>query len=268
MAKLTLEEWNALPPEEQDARKDEKPDDAGKKSDDSIDDLKQQLADTNKKIKEMEEHYNTEKGGMIRDLQAERQRRQELEEQLKGKATDGKDPLAGKADDDILTVADLRLLRSKDAEDLRTQRLRDLRERAQERMDLDEERMVMLTEKSSDTYPVKYADALKAFEKLAAKDKRLIDEINREAVKAGGRPALKMYRIALTEDPELSGKTKARTREEIIAELEREGRLPKSPKGGGAGKGELDLANMSDAEIMKAVDENPDAVDRALGKKT
>lgn len=269
MGKLTVEEWNALDPEEQDTRKDEKPDELREKgSEPTIEELKEQLKKTNEKITSMEESHRKEKKGIIEDLQRERDFRQQLEEKIRSKSKgEDEDPFEGRADDDIVTVGDLKKVTSKQQLAKDKERLADLKDRAAERMDRDEERLIRITEKPSELYPVPYDEALEAFKELTEKDKTLWDEVNREALRPNGKPAEKMYRIAITQHPKLANVAKKSEREKIIEQMESEGKIPKRLSGGGAGKGELDLSTMSDEDILKAAKESPDKVDKALGKK-
>lgn len=265
MAKLTQEEWNALTPEEQDTRKDEKPEDNGEPT---VAELQKQIKDLETKISDAEGSHKKELSGMLYDLKQERKLRQDAEEKKgKEKEEEEGDPLKGKSDDDIVTVGEMRKSRTKEETDRKNRRIADIKERAADRMDRDEERMQDRTATKSERYPVTYNEALEAFDELVLKDKTLWDEVNREALRPGGRPAQKMYDIALTQHPELSKTVKKSEREKILEELEEKGEIPKRLPGGGTGKGEVNLEEMDDIALMKYAEEHPEALDKAAGKK-
>lgn len=261
MDKLTQTQWDELNAEEQIERAGEKPE----AQTPSVEDLQKQIADNDKKIKDMEETHKRETSGLVEDARLERKRRQDIEDLNKPKG-EKKDLLEGRTDDDIVTVGDVKKMRTEEAKDRQSERVGRLKERAAERMDTDEERMQDKTAKASDRYPIPYDEALKAWDELVRKDPKLWDDIHREALRPGGKPAEKMYRIAIEEHPDIRNKAKVSEREKIIAELEREGKIPKRISGGGAGDGVVDLANMSDAQLLKLAETNSAALDKAMGK--
>jgi len=228
--KLSLEEWNKLSDDEKLDRVDEKPDDDQDKL--SAEELNTKIKDLEQKVKDSEGKHSQEMSGLLYDLKQERKARQEAEDKLKTKEEEGKeDALEGRDDEDPITVKDLRALRKKDAKDRQSDHINRLKEQASDRMDRDEDRMRDKAAKPTDEFPVSYDEALDAFDALAKTDKTLWDEVNREALRPGGRPALRMYRIAVTKDPELSKKVKTSERDKIIEELDKEGRIIKKPKG-------------------------------------
>jgi len=273
MEKLTVEQWNDLDVAEKEARAEEMPEElTTPNKEPTAAELKQQLADTNKRIAELEESHKRETGGLAFDLKQERQKRQELEQRLKGKGSgEEEDPLKDKADDEFITAKDLKLLQTRQEIQAKKERQAMLQERMDERMDTDEERMVKLTApdkdgKQPEEYPVTFAEAAKAFEKIAGNDKSLWEDIFREALRPRGRPAEKLYRIVLLQDANLSKLITQKTREKIVQEITNKPKTPTKLGGGGGGKGEIDLTNIGDKELLEAVKNSPDAVDKALGK--
>ena len=277
MEQLTVEAWNELDVVEKEARAEEMPEELKVVSTDEGDkepttaELKQQLVDTNKRIADLEEGHKREVGGLAFDLKQERQKRQELEQKLSGKSTEEEDPLKDKADDEYITAKDLRILQTRQQTQAKKERQSMLQEKMDERMDVDEERMSKLTASDKDgkqpeEYPVTFAEALKAFEKIAQADKSIWEDIFREALRPRGRPAEKLYRIALLQDTNLSKLVTQKTREKIVEEMTNKPRTPTKLGGGGSGKGEVDLMKIGDKELLDMVKNSPEDIDKALGK--
>lgn len=270
MEQMTVEEWNKLDEAGKTARAEGIPEElkTPPPAEPTVAELKQQLADVNTRIAGLESKHKDEVGGLTFDLKRERQIRQELEKQLSDKKTvaDEEDPLKDKDETEYATVGDLKKLQAHQTAKERKAQIVQIKMLAVGQMDKDEERMIQATAKVTDTYPVPYEKALEAFDKLVKVDPSLWDDVNKEALRPNGKPAEKVYRIALLNDPDLSQLVKKSERERLIAELEKKPGAPKHLGGGGAGKPEIDLSTMSDEEILKAVKENPASVDKALGK--
>lgn len=259
MGRLGQAEWDALAPEEQEARQDEKPEAAGSKSqDEGGDDKVTQLVDQVKDLSAQLKQLQFESSGKERDLREERRLRQELEGKL-GQLQDASDHLGLKdlKDEDYVSAAQLKKVMTGVLSVLKTQRQHDGEARADERMADDEERM--RGRLGADKDAVSYDEAIDEFKALAAKDPSLWDDVNREARRQGGRPAEKAYKIALRESPKYRGLERKRGREEVIRQIDEGGKVPSLKGSGGGGKGPKDLSKLTDEEIAKMSDAELDA---------
>jgi len=229
----------------------------------TVEELQAQLAETNEKLKDVNEKLEgvgKEKEGILGDLRTERQLRIEKERLLEDKK-EVKDEIEINVDDgEYVSGKDVKDIlkneRDYNEKQRKIEKIGDLKLRANERMDNDEDRMRDKTD-----LPVPYDEAMEKFKVMADKDPSLWDEVNREAFRQGGKPAQKAYKIVMREDPEFAKKLKEEGKEEVIKDILKTGKIPKSLSGGGAGKEEAGFKGMSENQINQLSDSE---LDKAL----
>lgn len=223
---------------------------------------KSEVQEQIKKLQEQVTSLEREKKGIYGDLKSEKERRQDLERRIQEKERlidEKKDLIESLADDEYITGKHLKDIRrseqEKTAKIMRDGAVR----RGEERMADDENRMSELCELNPKKYPVSYVDAIKEFEALANEDSSLWEEVDKAKYTPGGRPAEIAYKIALRESPKFQEMTRKKTREELLEEIENQGRSPRRLSGSsGGGKSierlsDSDIHHMTDEELQRAL---------------
>ena len=251
---LTQEEWDGLTPEEQGTRQDEKPQPAGKEPDD------QTVSELNKSVKNLKDQLDSlqnEKQGIYRDLKQERELRRQMEatvQELQSRGKVDEFDINKLADDEYLTAGQVKKLIAGLQGNAQNNENAQLQARSRENYANDEERLIEASKTVSDEYPVPYTEAVKEFEQMAKKNPVYWKTVHEESIRSGGKPAEVAYKIALTSKTFLS-KIRASTRESLLSELEKEGQIkPRKLPSGGAGKPELNAANLSEEDLLSLSD--------------
>ena len=254
MTKLAQTEWDALSDEDKALRQDEKPDEVQGPTSPTptVEELGTQVKDLTDKLNNLTQ----ERDGVIGDLRSERELRQSLDATVKQlqqqTAARSDDPLAGKSDEDYLTVADVKKIlaqANKTAGESRTQDENATNQRrSQENYAGDESRV---TDKKDLEVP--YKDAIKEFNTMAKANPALWQTVHLESIRVGGKPAELAYTIALT-SPTFVSRIKTKEREALILKLENEGKLPKKLPPGGPGAGPIDASVMSEEQLLNLSD--------------
>lgn len=264
MTKLSKEAWDALSTEEQQVRQEERPEEPGS-AQPTAEELSQQIADLSTKLKKLED----ERGGLIGDLTAERQTRQQLAAKVKeleetGGGDKGGFNLDKMADDDYLTAGQVKQiinqLQTKGSKEAQAEE----EQLSKENYNTDEERMIGLTVKPTEDYPVPYNEAIEEFNKMVKKSPAYWAAVNVESRRKNGKPAEVAYKIALTSKTFIN-KIKTSAREDLIDELQKQGKIPKKlPSGGPADGGEIDPSLLTEQQLL----EMPESQLEGLLKKT
>ena len=247
---LTQEQWDALTPEEQAARVEEKPsgtNDGGGSSE------VEKLTNSVKELTEKVENLQREKSGIYGDYKEQK----EANKQLKAKVDELEEKLSsgGEGDSDLyLTVNKAKTMLANSEKKIDEAKTELRGEFAAERERVDERRM-----KERKDLPIPYEEAIKVWAKMAKDDPSLYRQVKDEGMKPGGRPAELAYKIAIREHPEFVKRIKESTREEVVKNLNKTGakRLP-----GGAAGGQRDYNDMSIEDLMKLDDKTLDALAR------
>lgn len=245
--KLTQEQWDDLDSEAQALRQDEKPEE--KVETPTVEELAKTVEELTGRLTTAED----EKKGVYGDLKAERTLRQQLEattaELKRSLESKGDDPLAGKPDDEYITVAEVKKIIAHSTEaatkSQRADNIAEAKERSTANYNADEERMSVRKD-----LKVPYAEVIKEFQKMASSNPALWEAVQRESIRRGGKPAEVAYKLGLTSDVFI-GKIEANARETLIKGLEKEGKIkPKKLPSGGSGKVNLDPALMSEEDLL------------------
>jgi len=252
---LTTDQWNALSAEEQVLQADDMPQELKGKGNQqpTVEDVKKltdQVKGLTTKLEaavKATEDSQRANSGIYGDLKKEREIRQKLTEKVEELEAAGGG--GGGEGDTYLTTASAKKLLDDAKKDMSKQieSIRD--ESAKERETADESRM-----KEMKDLPIPYLDAVKVFEQMAKSNhalyKQYVDECNRP----GGKPAELAYKITLRDHPEFVALLDKKTREGIIKDITKTGKIPKLPSGG-AGGGTVDYDAMSPDELVKLPDD-------------
>ncbi len=255
---LTQDEWDALTPEDQATRQDEKPQAGGEPpQNQTIDELTTSVKD----LKTQLDSLQNEKQGIYHDLKQEREVRQQLEAtlgELQDRGRGDEFDLESMADDDYLTAGQVKKLMTSLKKDANRDTVAEARQKSAENYAENEEAMVEKTKTASDEFPVPYDEAIAEFQVMAKAKPAFWRAVQEESLRTNGKPAETAYRIALT-SKKFIAKIRANTRESLLDKLENEGQLkPRKLPSGGPGKPVLNAANLTEEQIMNLSDSQLD----------
>ena len=254
---LTQEEWDALSPEEQATRQDERPEPAAKPDEQTV----AELQDSVKDLKGQLDSLQNEKQGIYRDLKQERELRQRLESTIAELQDRGKGDqldLESMADDDYLTAGQVKKLLKNLEGKAQKENQADMKAMSDANYAADEERMVEKTKTLSTNFPVPYEEAIKEFTELSKTNKAFWRAVHEESLRPNGKPAEVAYKIALT-SPKFLDRIAASAREKLLKELEEQGQIkPRKLPSSGPGKQDLNAASLSEEDLLNLSDEQLD----------
>uniref|UniRef100_A0A6M3L5I4 Uncharacterized protein n=1 Tax=viral metagenome TaxID=1070528 RepID=A0A6M3L5I4_9ZZZZ len=241
---------------------DDKNNNKGKAPEPTVAELQTKLAEFEKQLADKDKHIQRGDGLLneLKNVRSELQMtKQQLAEKVKDKADELGIDLPG--DDEYIQGKDLKKIVDaikKDAKKQVDDTVKGFMSlRAKERLADDEDRMA---DKKLD---IPYNDAMEKFKELAEDDATLWDQVNRESHRPGGKPAQLAYKIALRDHPDLAKKLNQKTRDELIDEITKTGKMPAKLSGGGR-SGKLDPKNLTQEDIYKMSDKELDDLSREL----